>query len=185
MTPSVVTAQRDFSSGEIDASLKRDDENPILKSGARQMRNWRILNSKKVQNRSGRRALFSDGPRVEEISMAGSTFHLCFGNGTLKVVTTNVRAGYLRKNGVPYSDNAVVTEYFDRLPGPNNTQWLIVSTTVNDPMYLNAPFTVSSNFKLEADATKWRPEACQIDPPLVPGEHRRIPFRPGDVETIR
>jgi hypothetical protein len=108
-----------------------------------------------------------------------------YGNGALKVVTTNVRAGYLRKNGVPYSDNAVVTEYFDRLPGPNNTQWLIVRTTIDDPTYLNGPFTVSSNFKLEPDAAKWRPEACQIDPPLVPGEHRRIPFRPGDIETIR
>ena len=40
--------------------------------------------------------------------------------GTLKVVTTNLRAGYLRKNGVPYSENAVVTEYFDRSRGLRN-----------------------------------------------------------------
>jgi hypothetical protein len=31
------------------------------------------------------------------------------GNGSLKVVTTNMRPGYLRKNGVPYSDNSVMT----------------------------------------------------------------------------
>jgi len=115
----------------------------------------------------------------------GGRGRAAYGNGTLKVVTTNVKGGYLRKNGVPYDDNAVVTEYFDRLPGPDNTQWLIVRTTVEDPMYLNAPMTVSSNFKLEPNAAKWRPEACQIDPPLIPGEHRRIPFRPADVETIR
>ena len=33
--------------------------------------------------------------------------------GNLKVVTTNLRAGYVRKNGAPHSDKAVVTEYFD------------------------------------------------------------------------
>ena len=33
--------------------------------------------------------------------------------GSLRVVTTNLRAGYLRKNGVPYSENAVLTEYWD------------------------------------------------------------------------
>ena len=32
--------------------------------------------------------------------------------GSLKVVTTNLRAGYLRRNGVPYSEDTV-TEYFD------------------------------------------------------------------------
>ena len=35
-------------------------------------------------------------------------------NGDLKVVTTNMKAGYLRKNGVPYSEKAIVTEYFNR-----------------------------------------------------------------------
>src|SRR5689334_12004922 len=33
--------------------------------------------------------------------------------GSLKVVTTRLKEGYLRKNGVPVSENAVVTEYFD------------------------------------------------------------------------
>ena len=33
--------------------------------------------------------------------------------GALKVVTTKMKPGYLRKNGVPYSGDAVVTEYFD------------------------------------------------------------------------
>ena len=33
--------------------------------------------------------------------------------GNLKVVTTNLRPGYVRKNGAPYSKNTVVTEYYD------------------------------------------------------------------------
>lgn len=34
--------------------------------------------------------------------------------GSLKVVTTNLRPGYVRKNGAPYSARAVVTEYYEK-----------------------------------------------------------------------
>ena len=39
--------------------------------------------------------------------------------GSLRVITTNARPGYLRKNGVPYSANARVTEHFIRTNEPN------------------------------------------------------------------
>ena len=71
------------------------------------------------------------------------------GQGSLKVVTTNLKAGYLRKNGVPYSEEAVVTEYFDQLSLFGN-EYLQVVTTVTDPKYLISPFVVSSHFKREA-----------------------------------
>ena len=38
--------------------------------------------------------------------------------GQLKVVTTRLRPGYVRKNGVPYGPNATLTEYFVRLVDP-------------------------------------------------------------------
>ena len=76
-------------------------------------------------------------------------------------MTTNLRDGYLRKNGVPYSQNAVVTEYFDRVPGPDNAQWLIVKTTVEDPTYLAQPYLSSAHFMREPDASKWRPSAVR------------------------
>jgi hypothetical protein len=91
-----------------------------------------------------------------------------YGTGALRVVTTNLSDGYLRKNGVPYSQNAVVTEYFDRVPGPDDAQWLIVKTTVEDAAYLAQPYLSSAHFMREADASKWRPSACEVDPPLVP-----------------
>ena len=81
--------------------------------------------------------------------------------GALKVVTTNLRAGYLRTNGVPYSDNAVVTEYFDRLSGAYGNDWLTVLTIVDDPRYLDQPFLTSSLFKREADGSKWNPAPCE------------------------
>ena len=81
--------------------------------------------------------------------------------GTLKVVTTNLRAGWLRKNGVPYSENTIVTEYFDRFPSPDRAEWFVVTTKVEDPTYLTRPFITSSHFRREADGSKWNPTACK------------------------
>jgi hypothetical protein len=80
--------------------------------------------------------------------------------GSLKVVTTKMKPGYLRKNGVPYSANATVTEYYDRTMEPNGDSWLIVQTIVDDPTYLNQPFITSTHFKKQADATGWAPSPC-------------------------
>jgi hypothetical protein len=80
--------------------------------------------------------------------------------GSLRVVTTGMRAGYLQKNGVPYSENAVVTEYFNRTDEPNGDRWLVVTTVVQDPQYLTSRFARSSHFKKVAD-TPWNPTACE------------------------
>jgi hypothetical protein len=80
--------------------------------------------------------------------------------GSLKVVTTRLRAGYLRKNGVPYSEKALLTEYFTRVPGPQGATWLVVTTIVEDPEYLTQPFITSTHFRREADGAKWRPTPC-------------------------
>jgi hypothetical protein len=81
---------------------------------------------------------------------------------SLKVTTTNLRPGYLRKNGVPYTENAVVTEYFDIGPIPGGGQVLLVTAIVDDPQYLRQPFTTSSQFKKEADGSKWDPTPCSV-----------------------
>jgi hypothetical protein len=80
--------------------------------------------------------------------------------GSLRVVTTNLRLGYLRKNGVPYSDRATVTEHFDLAPLADNGQLLLITTIVNDPVYLNAPYVVSPHFKKEPDGSKWDATPC-------------------------
>jgi hypothetical protein len=86
-------------------------------------------------------------------------------NGGVKVVTTNLRPGYLRKNGVPYGAGAVVTEYFDRLSMFGN-DYLEVLTIVTDPEHLTTPFAVSNHFKREPDGSKWNPTPCVTDAPL-------------------
>jgi hypothetical protein len=80
--------------------------------------------------------------------------------GDLKVVTTHLLPGYLRKNGPPYSANTVLTEYYDRISAPNGDEWLVVSTEVRDPRYLTSPFITSTHFKKQSDAKGWMPEAC-------------------------
>ena len=80
--------------------------------------------------------------------------------GTLKVVTTNLRAGYLRKNGVPYSEDTVVTEYFDRFAA-YGTEWLTALTAVDDPKYLSQQYLTSTHFKREPDDSKFSPTPCE------------------------
>jgi hypothetical protein len=81
-------------------------------------------------------------------------------DGYLKVLTTQVRPGYLRKNGVPYGAGTAVEEYFDSFREPNGDTWLVVTSIVNDPEFLDQPFITSSQFK-KTDAAKWNPTPCQ------------------------
>ena len=80
--------------------------------------------------------------------------------GTLKVVTTNLRAGYIRRNGAPHSDKATVTEYFDLNTAPNGDRWLTVTTKVDDPQYFTRPYLTSSDFKKLPSAAGWNPTPC-------------------------
>jgi hypothetical protein len=88
--------------------------------------------------------------------------------GSLTVVTTHMKAGYLRKNGVPYSEEAVLTEYYNRHSGPGDLEWFTVTTVVDDSKYLAQPFITSSSFRREADNSKWTPSPCQTAPPTAP-----------------
>jgi hypothetical protein len=79
------------------------------------------------------------------------------------VATTGLKAGYLRKNGAPYSDEAAVTEYYELLGDPQGTPWFVVTTVLHDPKYLLKDYITSSNFKKEPDDAKWHPTACSWD----------------------
>jgi hypothetical protein len=81
--------------------------------------------------------------------------------GDLKVVTTGMRPGYLQKNGVPYSADAVFTEYFHKFDEPGGGALLVVSTLTEDPTYLQGGTHIrSSHYKKLPDATGWNPTPC-------------------------
>jgi hypothetical protein len=81
--------------------------------------------------------------------------------GELKVTTTNVLPGWLRRNGVPYSQNAQITEYFIRFTNKDAGDWFVVTTVIDDPTYLAQQFVTSSNWKKEANDSKWNPQPCK------------------------
>ena len=78
----------------------------------------------------------------------------------LKVSTTHLLPGYLRKNGVPYGSGAKLTEYYDLLPGDGTDQILIVTSIVEDPVNLDQPLILTAQFKKEADGSHWAPKPC-------------------------
>jgi hypothetical protein len=80
--------------------------------------------------------------------------------GAMKAVTAHLRPGYLRKNGVPYGGNAVLTEFFDRVEF-EGVAYLILTSVVDDPQYLNDTFITSEQFKQEPDGSKWDAQPCK------------------------
>ena len=82
------------------------------------------------------------------------------GKGSLKVTTSHLRAGYLRKNGVPYSENATLAEYYDMIKEHNGDLMLVVTIVVTDPQYLREPFIITSHFKKQVTDDGWHPTPC-------------------------
>src|SRR4030095_11541526 len=80
---------------------------------------------------------------------------------SLEVVTNQIRPGYLRKNGVPFSESASVTEYFDLFAKQDARVCFVVPRMVRDPLSLGNPGVTTSHFKKEPDASKWNPTPCQ------------------------
>jgi hypothetical protein len=144
---------------------------------------WENENTLKVETDAGQQTRrFSFGARIAPVATAAAadgglqgvsaaTWEYAGGRGPragnpippadLKVVTTGMRPGYLQRNGVPYGANAIVTEHFSRVAEPNGDVYLLVTTIVDDPQYLNSRFARSSHFKREPDGSKWRPSACE------------------------
>ena len=109
------------------------------------------------------RTIFMDG-RPHPPEYAPHTF-AGFSTGqweglALKFTTTHNKAGYLQRNGVPYSADAVVTEHWDFFADPNGSQWIGITSIVEDPKYLRQPFVTALNFRKEPDGSKWEPTPC-------------------------
>ena len=80
--------------------------------------------------------------------------------GNLKVTTTHVRPGYFRKNGVPYSANVHVIEYWDLVKDPGGVGRIMITQQIDDPQYLYRTWIATYNFKQEPDGAKWNPTPC-------------------------
>ena len=81
---------------------------------------------------------------------------------TLEATTTQLLPGYLRKNGIPYSAETTVQEFFDRFTEPDGTEWFTVTTIVTDPVYLGVPFVTTTDFRKESNGANWDPRPCSV-----------------------
>ena len=112
--------------------------------------NWEALNSSPTWQ----------GSSVAEWQVPRTAQGTAPKSGALKVMTTNIRSGYLRKNGVPYSAQAKLTEYWDLSTESNADRWITITSSVEDSEYLRQPYITTLQFKKEADGTKWDPTPC-------------------------
>lgn len=80
--------------------------------------------------------------------------------GSLQVDTSNLRPGYLRKNGVPFSEDAFMTEYYNLITEEDGNQYLVIQTFVEDPVYLAQHFVRTMEFKREPNGAKRQPMPC-------------------------
>jgi hypothetical protein len=81
--------------------------------------------------------------------------------GDLRVVTFNLAPGWLRRNGVPYGAHTRMVEYYQTFTDPTGKKWFDVTTNVEDPEYLTAPFITSDDFRSEPDGANWAPHPCK------------------------
>lgn len=130
----IIVSQVDFTAGELDPEVKRGDSDPdrkielALKTGGRQMSNWRILNNKKLKNRPGRRALFlATVVRIEEIVMLdGSNYYLGFGQNNL-FVYNNIGTLVFSQAGMPWQPSNVNLIVWAQY---HNTIWIAFQNTI-------------------------------------------------------
>jgi hypothetical protein len=125
---------------------------------------WQDDQTMKVETDAGtqtRLLRFGTAAAAGEPSWQGhSSAQWNIAGSSLKVVTSNLRPGYIRKNGAPYSGKTLVTEYWDLNTLPNGDRFLTITTKVEDPVYFTRPLQTSSDFKKLADATGWNPTPC-------------------------
>jgi len=105
-------------------------------------------------------------PSVQGYSVAQWTIMGGAGNfergGNLKVVTTRLKPGYYWKNGMPYTGNATLTEYFRVMELPDRSQWIRFTQIVDDAEYLTQAWIVNYAFKKLPDGSKWSPTPCSV-----------------------
>lgn len=80
--------------------------------------------------------------------------------GNLKVATTHLRPQYSRKNGLPVSENAKLTDYLHVLTAPNGDPWLSWIGELDEPLYYQRPYHYSWQFKKVPDNSPWNPYPC-------------------------
>jgi hypothetical protein len=93
----------------------------------------------------------------------------------LTVETTHLKAGWVRRNGVPASDRASLIEHISR-----HGEYLTVVRIVNDPIYFEEPLVTSATWVLDPRQRIVEPPRSQIVEEIPGLPHAFVPhFLPG------
>jgi hypothetical protein len=105
-----------------------------------------------------------------------------FEGDRLRIKTTHLKEDYYRRNGVPQSDEATLTEYLIRRRFRNEDYltWLIVAY---DPVYLTEPLVRSTEYRLDVNQ-RVPPYPCTIVTEVVVPEGYVPHFLPGQNDQI-
>ena len=104
--------------------------------------------------------------------LTGFTTGVWNGN-ELIATTTHIKTGYIRRNGAPSSDEAVITTHFRR-----HGDMLTVALFMDDPVYLTEPYVVTRSYNLSVNPVAIGGPPCIVgDEGVEPG---RVPhYLPG------
>jgi len=97
----------------------------------------------------------------------------------LTIKVTHLKEGYVRRNGVPRSDLATVTEHWMR-----HGNWLMVVTIVEDPVYLTEPFVRSTDYELDEHQLV-APYPCDVVEEVERGKNVVPHFLPGTNPSLK
>lgn len=78
----------------------------------------------------------------------------------LHVKTTHMLPGYLRQNGVPYSGDAELTEDFDIEKVSEKETYLVITSSLSDPVNLDYPLILTAVFRKQPDGENWKQTPC-------------------------
>ena len=83
---------------------------------------------------------------------------------SMRAVTTRMRPGYYRRNGVPYGANATLTEWFTTITEPDGNTYLLVMNILEDSQYMTGPYVRTVQFRKQMDTSGWNPTPCVSGP---------------------
>ena len=110
--------------------------------------------------RSKERVIYMDGrphPSPDALHTWGGFSTGKWEGNTLTITTTHLKEGYLRRNGVPRSDLATMTEHLVR--HGDYLEWV---TIINDPVYLTQPFIRTTEYSVNLRG-ELQPNPCSAE----------------------
>jgi hypothetical protein len=155
-----VTEMWDPATADADSCLPYGAAN-VMRMPTRLRIRWTDANTLEIETDHGRQTRefqFDAQSSPKAPSRQGHSVATWDGSA-LRVTTTDVLPGYLRRNGVPYSGTAQVTEYYNT-HSAYGQDGFTVTTIVHDPVYLADDFVTSTHFLKLDGRSGWNPTSC-------------------------